>query len=918
MADRNAGEGIGAGQVPGGPDALVTLAQLADLEVIAATIPVGIFRTEFERGIVYVNDRLLDIVGLSRDDVLGGGWTKAIHPDDRERVDAKRAESRSGSGETQVEYRILQSDGAVRWVAVRASPFFDDAGDPVGVVGAAEDVTDRVAAEEDAARLAAVCEQTTDFVIVSDVDGRILYGNAAAQRVLGVDPTTSSAELDESPELVDSYAVSSRTGLAVLLAAAAEHGTARGELSMLAADGREVPVSQVTLGHRTRHGDVECYSTVARDISREKSTERQLLLRGAKLRSLVEQAADLVIVLDERGIVTNVGESLQELTGAEPDAWVGRRLVDLVDPADADGLATAFISARFGGAGACEDVMYRVVRPDGSEIWFESRISNLMDDESVQAMVAISWDETERITVVEALRESEERFRSLAASSPLGIVYADRDGGHEYVNQRWREIVGIGPDELARFDHIHPEDRDRVMADAQLVASDRRTIRSDYRIIRPDGEIRHVRSSIAPVFDGTGAMRGFVGSTEDITEEVGARAHIDRLAALLESTPDLAFITDRLGRVLYANERAGSAFGMRVGSDLDVAVFPMFGDTSQPIVRSEMLPGVRRDVVWTGELTLRSVDDAEFPVSVVTVAHRDDAGVVDFFSTIARDITHLKDVEAKLIASESWFRSLVNEALDVVSVRDAANNIVYVSPSVRRVLGYEVDEIVNASSRSIEVHPDDLPMLRDAEAEARTEPGRTVRIEYRLRHQDQSWRWVESRITNLLHDPAVHGIVTNSQDVTERRSAEDARARSDSALLALVQASPLAIHSVEADLSVQLWNNACEELFGWSAGEVLGRRPPFVPDDALATVEDLIQRVFAGERIKDYEIGLRTRDERVIDAVLSLAPVRDATGRVVSAMGVIVDVTARKRAEDGLRASQERFKALVHHSSDFL
>ena len=63
---------------------------------------------------------------------------------------------------------------------------------------------------------------------------------------------------------------------------------------------------------------------------------------------------------------------------------------------------------------------------------------------------------------------------------------------------------------------------------------------------------------------------------------------------------------------------------------------------------------------------------------------------------------------------------------------------------------------------------------------------------------------------------------------------------------------------------------------------------------------------------------LRTRDSGGIDAVLSLAPVRDARGRVVSAMGVIVDVTARKAAEDGLRASQERFKALVHHSSDFL
>ena len=170
--------------VPDDPDALVTLAQLADLEVIAATIPVGIFRTEFERGIVYVNDRLLDIVGMSRDEVLGEGWVKAVHPDDRERVAAQRAEVRSGTGEIHIEYRILRTDGIVRWIAVRASPFFDDDGTPAGLVGAVGDITDRVLAEEDAARLSAVCEQTTDFVVVSDVDGRILYSNAAAQRAL--------------------------------------------------------------------------------------------------------------------------------------------------------------------------------------------------------------------------------------------------------------------------------------------------------------------------------------------------------------------------------------------------------------------------------------------------------------------------------------------------------------------------------------------------------------------------------------------------------------------------------------------------------------------------------------------------------------------------------------------------------------
>ena len=273
---------------------------------------------------------------------------------------------------------------------------------------------------------------------------------------------------------------------------------------------------------------------------------------------------------------------------------------------------------------------------------------------------------------------------------------------------------------------------------------------------------------------------------------------------------------------------------MRVGSDLDLDRVP---DVRRRRRSRSSAPRCCRASVATASGRVssrsRSVDGAEFPVSVVTFAHRDESGVVDFFSTIARDITPPQGGRGPADRERVVVPVLVNEALDVVSVRDADEQHRLRQPvgaPGARVRGRRDRRRVESDrSRS-------TPTTSRCSAEPKPRPGpsRDARcaIEYRLRHQDRSWRWVESRITNLLDDPAVHGIVTNSQDVTDRRSAEDARARSDSALLALVQASPLAIHSVEADLSVQLWNNACEELFGWSAGEVLGRRPPFVPDDA--------------------------------------------------------------------------------------
>src|SRR5207248_2577531 len=126
-----------------------------------------------------------------------------------------------------------------------------------------------------------------------------------------------------------------------------------------------------------------------------------------------------------------------------------------------------------------------------------------------------------------------------------------------------------------------------------------------------------------------------------------------------------------------------------------------------------------------------------------------------------------------LSESEERFRSLVQNASDIALVCDADANIVYVSPSVKRVLGYDPEAVIGRQRWTF-IHPDDLDLAVAAWEAGITATDPVAPIEYRAKHADGSWRWVEVILGNLLDEPAVQGVVLNIRDITERKTAEEA------------------------------------------------------------------------------------------------------------------------------------------------
>jgi diguanylate cyclase (GGDEF)-like protein/PAS domain S-box-containing protein len=132
-----------------------------------------------------------------------------------------------------------------------------------------------------------------------------------------------------------------------------------------------------------------------------------------------------------------------------------------------------------------------------------------------------------------------------------------------------------------------------------------------------------------------------------------------------------------------------------------------------------------------------------------------------------------KRAEEALRQSEGRFRSLIENASDIIVVLNADGTAHYVSPSIEQILGYEPDETIGRNISEF-IHPDDLPNWISAFAHRLQHAGAAeTPIEIRVRHKDGSWYVLEGRGNNLLHEPAVAGIVINARDITERKRAEE-------------------------------------------------------------------------------------------------------------------------------------------------
>lgn len=261
-------------------------------------------------------------------------------------------------------------------------------------------------------------------------------------------------------------------------------------------------------------------------------------------------------------------------------------------------------------------------------------------------------------------------------------------------------------------------------------------------------------------------------------------------------------------------------------------------------------------------------------------------------------------IEQHLQKRERFFRALIEHSSDGIVLVNEQGAAVYESPGIGRILGYAIAEY-NLENIFELVHPADLPYNQEIYKHLLQHPGTSISSEFRVQHKHGDWRWIQVVGTNLLNEPSVQAIVVNCRDITERKQAEEAMNR----LAAIVEFTDEAIIAQTLDGVITSWNPAAERLYGYTAEEAIGRHISLiVPGDRLDEVSHILTQLKRGEQVKRFETVQQRKDGLQIHVLVTISPLKDATGGITGASAIAHDITELKLAE-------EKLKYLINHDS---
>jgi diguanylate cyclase (GGDEF)-like protein/PAS domain S-box-containing protein len=252
---------------------------------------------------------------------------------------------------------------------------------------------------------------------------------------------------------------------------------------------------------------------------------------------------------------------------------------------------------------------------------------------------------------------------------------------------------------------------------------------------------------------------------------------------------------------------------------------------------------------------------------------------------------------------DRWLRSVVENSSENITIVDLDGTLRYASPAFERMLGYAPEEVVGKMNVLDHVHPDDLPHVLEETEKALSAGGVvTNRAEYRFRHKDGSWRWIESAGTYLLDDPHVKGVVVQIRDITERKRIEEALREAEERFRRSFDDAAIGMALVGRDGRWLQVNRSLCEILGYQEEELLGKTFQDIthPDDLDVDLDNL-RRMLTGEtRTYQTEKRYLHREGHVVWILLSVSLVHDEEGEPLYFISQIQDITDRKALEERL------------------
>jgi PAS domain S-box-containing protein len=690
-------------------------------------------------------------------------------------------------------------------------------------------------------------------------------------------------------------------------------------LTLQAADGRIVPVSFNAAVFKDTAGTVCGMFASARDITAQKQLEAQLQASQTYTRSLIESNIDALMTTDPTGIITDVNQQMEALTGNTREELIGAPFKQFfTDPLRAEEGIRQVLRQ-----GKVTNYELTARSKSGHQTVVSYNATTFYDAAGkLQGVFAGARDITEQKKLEEQLREQQSYLRGLIESSVDGLITVDPQGTITDVNDRMCQMTGYTRAELLGTPFV-----DYFMERERGLAAVKQTFEvgslTEYALTLVSCSRRQLQISCnASVFkDPAGRVRGILVSARDITDRVRLEEQLREqqtyLRGLIESSVDGLITVDPDGFITDVNEQ----------------MCRMTGYTREELIGSEFRRyfteperahlGVKRTfaegVVTNYDLVLQTKSGRKSAVSWNASVFRGGEGRVQGIFASARDIAEQARLQKQLAEQQAYNRSLIEASADALFAIAPDGTITDVNEEATRLAGYSRKRLIN--SQFSDYFTD--PAQARAGVETAVREGRVIGCELVLvsRH---GRRIAVSLNAGVFSDAsgAPLGILAAARDITAQKQLEQqlrdqqfyTRSLIESNIDALMTTDPLGIIT---DVNQQM-----EALTGHSRDELIG-----TPFKSYFTdperVDQGITLVLRESKVTNYELTAQSKAGRQTVVSYNAATFYDRDGKLQGVFAAARDVTERKRFEQTLQEknielekanlAKDRFLATMSH-----
>ena len=340
----------------------------------------------------------------------------------------------------------------------------------------------------------------------------------------------------------------------------------------------------------------------------------------------------------------------------------------------------------------------------------------------------------------------------------------------------------------------------------------------------------------------------------------------------------------------------------------DPADFKMFFDMvhpdDKPVLKKAIDETVRLHTPFNIDYRLILENGSTRVLHAQAELIHDDTGTQAILSGTGQDITGRKRAEELLRKSEDKLRAYLDNISDTIWLIDANLNMVYVSPSVKRMLDISPEELIGNPS-SLIIHPDDMDVITCAQRYVMEHPGEPHTVQYRVSNKEGRWIHVESTGINMMDNPAISGVLVTMRDINERKQAEEMQDRLLKAIAAVTEGIAI---TDDKDRFIYV-NHAHARIYGYLPDELIGKtwRDTVTPElisliggDLSKTLHNRDVGIWAGE------CPTLRKDGTMLPTEITATSRWDETGNYLGHICIVRDISERKRTEEAL-INREQF-----------